>query len=221
MVDKNEVYLEIKFTFEGQEKTIKLNEILSNKKLLNRALKEYNLPEVQKQNFILKYYDEEGYLCTLEDNVNIFDLSKEKSDNLYYLGLNLEQKDLAVSEVNEDVHNNIENENNELKKELEKTKKDYEDLKKILKNNKKEYEKLEKIMENKERENEESKQKLIEKNNEYEKLKKEFEKLERIIAELKNKINLSKNMENEKLKNNKENEELKRKIEQMDKKIKV
>ena len=203
MVDKNDVILEIKFIFEGKEKTLKLKEILTKDKLVNKAIEQFGIPKEQKKNISINYRDEEEYLCPLEDNENIFDLSKEKSENLYYLELVLElheQKELVEADRRED-------ENNEEDLELDR-------LKNQLENKNKDYEKLKKELENKNKENEE-------KNKDYEKLKKELEIKERKIEELKNEMNKKKDKKNKIIMDNKENERLNGIIEQMKNKIKV
>ena len=49
MVDKNDVILEIKFIFEGKEKTLKLKEILTKDKLVNKAIEQFGIPKEQKK----------------------------------------------------------------------------------------------------------------------------------------------------------------------------
>ena len=85
MVDKNDIYLEIKLFFEGKEKTLKLKEILTKDKLVNKALEQFGIPKEQKKNMSINYRDEEEDLCPLEDNGNIFDLYLRKNLRIYII----------------------------------------------------------------------------------------------------------------------------------------
>ena len=179
MVDKNDVEVQIKLNYENNEKSIKLQEELPLDKLKDKAIELFGIPKDKKKYLTISYYDNEQDLNQLEENESIFDLAEEKTNNLYYVELFVEndlnesrrtQNTIKSYESNKNDDSETNNKyikiNEELNIELENIKKENEKLtntignyeKKILilenelKNNKNENIQLKKLMDNKERE---------------------------------------------------------------------
>ena len=132
-MDKNEAFLIIHINYENNKAEIKLSELPSIKVLKKLAAKEFNIPK-NKTNFLsFRYIDEEGDFNLLNENDNLIVFSKEVSNNLYILDLNLELDESRDNQrksesndnenVNDIKYEQIKNKNMKLKKEIEEIKK--------------------------------------------------------------------------------------------------
>lgn len=132
-MDKNEAFLIIHINYENNKAEIKLSELPSIKVLKKLAAKEFNIPK-NKTNFLsFRYKDEEGDFNLLNENDNLIVFSKEVSNNLYILDLNLELDESRDNQrksesndnenVNDIKYEEIKNKNMKLKKEIEEIKK--------------------------------------------------------------------------------------------------
>ncbi len=108
MVDQNDVFLEIKINYKGQSKEIKTANMLTIDEIKDEIEKKFGINKCDKNKLELFYKNKK-----IVENDNIFYLSEEKNEYLYFLEINLIYND----------------ETDELKKEIEQNKEKIKKLK--------------------------------------------------------------------------------------------
>ena len=108
MVDQNDVFLEIKINYKGQSKEIKTANMLTIDEIKDEIEKKFGINKCDKNKLMLFYKNKK-----IVENDNIFYLSEEKNEYLYFLEINLIYND----------------ETDELKKEIEQNKEKIKKLK--------------------------------------------------------------------------------------------
>jgi hypothetical protein len=89
MVENNDVYLKLKITYENRIEEITLQELIPLEDIKNTIMEKFKIKENIKNSLVFAYYDNDGDLCQLEDDVDLFEISKEINDDLYVLELTL------------------------------------------------------------------------------------------------------------------------------------
>ena len=219
MVDKNDVEVQIKFNYENNEKSIKLQEELPYDKLKDKAIELFGIPKDKKNYLTISYYDNDQDLIQVEENDSIFDLADEKTNNLYYLELFVEN-DLTESRRTQNTIKSYESNKNDDSEIINKNNQIIEDLNNKINNKEQENKNLK--IENEKIKNEikQIKYEIKQIKNENEKIKNEYKILQDEMIIKKNNENKNEEKENEKLKKiieskNNENETLKKKIEEV------
>ena len=108
MVDQNDVFLEIKINYKGQSKEIKTANMLTIDEIKDEIEKKFGINKCDKNKLMLFHKNKK-----IVENDNIFYLSEEKNEYLYFLEINLIYND----------------ETDELKKEIEQNKEKIKKLK--------------------------------------------------------------------------------------------
>ena len=116
MVDKNDVYLNIKINYKDKSKEIKSTELLTIKEIKSKILELFSLKNNSQQDLEL-YYSKDNKKILKDDD--IFDLMENVNDYLYVLEINLKNNKIDIKE--------------ELKEELEDIKKRKEKIKELNK----------------------------------------------------------------------------------------
>ena len=102
MVDQNDVFLEIKINYKGQSKEIKTANMLTIDEIKDEIEKKFGINKCDKNKLELFYKNKK-----IVENDNIFYLSEEKNEYLYFLEINLIYND-KTDELKKEIEQNKE-----------------------------------------------------------------------------------------------------------------
>lgn len=106
MVDQNDVFLEIKINYKGQSKEIKTANMLTIDEIKDEIEKKFGINKCDKNKLELFYKNKK-----IVENDNIFYLSEEKNEYLYFLEINL-----IYNDETDDIKKEIEQNKEKIKK---------------------------------------------------------------------------------------------------------
>ena len=106
MVDQNDVFLEIKINYKGQSKEIKTANMLTIDEIKDEIEKKFGINKCDKNKLMLFYKNKK-----IVENDNIFYLSEEKNEYLYFLEINL-----IYNDETDDIKKEIEQNKEKIKK---------------------------------------------------------------------------------------------------------
>ena len=106
MVDQNDVFLEIKINYKGQSKEIKTANMLTIDEIKDEIEKKFGINKCDKNKLELFYKNKK-----IVENDNIFYLSEEKNEYLYFLEI-----DLIYNDETDDIKKEIEQNKEKIKK---------------------------------------------------------------------------------------------------------
>ena len=95
MVDKNDVYLNIKINYKNKIKEIKSTELLTINEIKSKILELFSLKNNSKKDLEL-YYAKDNKIIVNDDD--IFDLMENVNDYLYVLEINLKNNKIDIKE---------------------------------------------------------------------------------------------------------------------------